>query len=112
MHFVTFYILLLFHLEHVFFKFMHFKTFILNTYKKTITYKGLIDLKKDFKTVKNNFYNIKIISSYIKEPHSITLQNETATENMHIHIKQSSYFSTVRTASKTKRICHCLPHSS
>lgn len=91
MHFVTFYVLLLFYLEHVFFKFMHFKTFILNTYKKTITYKHLIDLNKDFKTIKNNFYNIKIISSYIKEPHSITLQNETATYIKYAHTHKTVF---------------------
>lgn len=57
---------------------MFFLRLILNAYKETITYKGLIGLNKDFKTVKDNFYDIKIISSYITRTKRTPFNHATA----------------------------------
>lgn len=109
----NFYTLPIFHLKHVFFKFMLFKIFILNTSKKTITYKGLIGLNKDFRTVKDNFYDMKIISSYIMRTKGTTFNHTIAWDYNRIYAHTLKIvFLFQYSQNKTKRICHCLPHSS
>lgn len=54
MHFVIFLHFTVIHLQHVI-----CETFILNAYKKTITYKGCKGLNNYFKIVKDNFMTYK-----------------------------------------------------